>query len=63
MKNPRGKPICGATIEGPKIDARGNVAWRSHCRRIVKTEGRLCWQHDPDWVWTPSHLDKTGTES
>lgn len=36
---------CMAAIEGPRVSRR-LVAWRRHCRRIVKGGGP-CWQHRP----------------
>ena len=50
MKNKKGKPICGYTIDGPKV-GRHVVAWRKHCQRVVRLEGTYCWQHRSDCQW------------
>lgn len=46
MKNKKGLPICGKTIEGPSRPS-GVVLWRKQCRRRVKQEGDRCYQHCP----------------
>lgn len=49
MKNRKGQPICGKTVEGPIVKDRGRSRplWRSNCRRVVKAESDYCWQHKP----------------
>jgi hypothetical protein len=42
--NRDGKPICNATITGPKVGRRV-VLWRKQCQRRVKASGDRCWQH------------------
>jgi hypothetical protein len=44
MKNKKGQPICGYTINGPHV-ARNVVMWIKQCGHIVKEEGQRCWQH------------------
>jgi len=44
MKNRKGQPICGATINGPKM-GRNVVLWRKNCGNRVKNEGDHCRFH------------------
>jgi hypothetical protein len=39
------KYLCGATIDGPKIDPRGNVAWRNNCKVPVSGQFERCRFH------------------
>lgn len=52
MKNKKGLPVCGKTIDGPKVGYRV-VLWRKQCGRRVKQEGDRCYQHQPAESFRP----------